>query len=556
MQPRSGVPSPEFDLVLACLRWPAGDAAGSRIRRLAQERIRWNHLLKIVHRHQVVSLVAHGIGRWASDCAPGATLAALHAGAVQNARLCFQGISELTRLHQIFQEQGIGLRVLKGAPLAVFAFGDATLRGAGDLDLLVDEQSVTAADRILRQQGYACCEPAAWLTPRRFRSYKTYQKDFSYEHPKTGATIDLHWRLFRNRRLPFNIGADGAGLAWSQIGSQKIPVLPWDHSFLYLCVHGALDGWLRAKWLADIGAMLNKFSADELGRILEQAGNRGILPEVSAALLLCRQHLGSELNLRGLLILEDPTAARITRFANQLMAANDFCPAREDIPSRAWFLNELLLHRSPAYRIELIKRSLFRPRVWQTVNLPDSLFPLYAMLSPFEWVVFRVRRVVAHVLANRRNRRRERSLKPEPNVLSRFFALAPADVALLAEAAALLTFFRIALRFFPIQWLTARMVRRSGVQQLAPGEESRRVIRRVEWAIGAVVRHAPLTFICFPQSLAAYFMLRRRRVGSKLFYGVAREEQTLIAHTWIKVGERTVVGGDAEPRFTVLAIFP
>jgi hypothetical protein len=30
----------------------------------------------------------------------------------------------------------------------------------------------------------------------------------------------------------------------------------------------------------------------------------------------------------------------------------------------------------------------------------------------------------------------------------------------------------------------------------------------------------------------------------------------LKAHTWIKVGDRTVVGGDVESQFTVLAIFP
>jgi hypothetical protein len=81
-------------------------------------------------------------------------------------------------------------------------------------------------------------------------------------------------------------------------------------------------------------------------------------------------------------------------------------------------------------------------------------------------------------------------------------------------------------------------------------------IGRVQWSIDAVARHAPLTFVCFPRSLAAYFMLRRRHIVSKLFYGVAREADQLTAHTWVKVGDCTVVGGEAESEFTVLHTFP
>jgi len=43
---------------------------------------------------------------------------------------------------------------------------------------------------------------------------------------------------------------------------------------------------------------------------------------------------------------------------------------------------------------------------------------------------------------------------------------------------------------------------------------------------------------------------------SKLFYGIARDADRLTAHTWIKVGDRIVVGGEVESRFTVLTTFP
>ncbi len=52
---------------------------------------------------------------------------------------------------------------------------------------------------------------------------------------------------------------------------------------------------------------------------------------------------------------------------------------------------ELRLRRTFRYRRELLLRVLFRARMWETIPLPDSLFGIYPLLSPFEWVLFRLR---------------------------------------------------------------------------------------------------------------------------------------------------------------------
>jgi hypothetical protein len=223
------------------------------------------------------------------------------------------------------------------------------------------------------------------------------------------------------------------------------------------------------------------------------------------------------------------------RFGKRLMTSNQCRPIREKIPTTQWFLNEFRQHTSLSYRLDLIQRSLFRPRVWHKFNLPDALFPLYALLSPLEWANFRFRDRLATL---------KRVMRP------------PADIALAIEAGCMLTFFRIALSFLPVQKLTAWMSKPHPVRRSISQANAARTLRRIEWSIEAVVRHAPLTFVCFPQCLAAYFMLRRRHIASKLFYGVTRDASQLKAHTWVKVGDRTVVGGEVESRFTVLTTFP
>ena len=56
---------------------------------------------------------------------------------------------------------------------------------------------------------------------------------------------------------------------------------------------------------------------------------------------------------------------------------------------------EIGLRRNFRYRMELLLRVLFRARMWETIPLPDFLFGIYPLLSPFEWVVFRVRQWLA-----------------------------------------------------------------------------------------------------------------------------------------------------------------
>ncbi len=564
MKPGGIVYSREFDLVLACLRWPPEAVDGERIRTLARQPIRWSHLLEIVNHHKVVPLFFRNLESFAPGYMPDEQAAALRAATVANAHICLERTAHLVALDRLFRKQQIDLRIFKGIPLAITAFGDPSLRDCGDIDLLVAERDIVKAAGILENQGYVRFEPQARMTPRRLRSYLAHQKDFSYEHPATGVVIDLHWRLFRNSFLPANARLEQVGEDWIHLGSERIPTLPTPQLLLYLCVHGALDGWLRLKWLADIGALLNSMTPEQLASAATAAAEQQALPPLSAGMLLCHDLLGYEPQRLpdGYLGRNDRRVAHILRFGKQLLTSNQYRPIRERIPSAQWFLNEFRLHHSLRYRLDLILRSLLRPRIWHTFDLPDALFPLYALLSPFESLGFHLR----HWLARRAVRSKPNVAVPAARLapqhastgalFRRLMQLPAADIVLAIEAAWMLTFFRIALNFLPVRKLTAWMSRPDQASASLSQEERTQTLRRIGWAIDAVVRHAPFSFVCFPQCLAAYFMLRRRHIASRLFYGVTRDADQLKAHTWVKVGDRTLVGGDAESLFTVLASFP
>ena len=558
MKPGPAVYPPEFELVLACLRWPRETVDGDRIRSLARQPIRWPYLLEILHHHKVVPLFLRNLEAFAPGCMPGEAALALRAAGAAKDETCLRRTSQLLEFNRLFRDQQIDLRIFKGIPLAITAFQDPTLRDTGDIDLLVAESDIFRAGEILRTLGYVRLDPQARLTQRRLRSYVAHQKDFSYGHPLSDLIIDLHWRLFRNPFLPSNAGLTDVGEEWIEIGSEQIATLPAPRLLLYLCVHGALDGWLRLKWLTDIGALMHAMTPEQLAATVKMATEQQALPQLKAAIFLCKDLLGQEFLdeqtvLLGSLDRKDERVAHVIDFSKRLMTSNQCRPVREQIPSTQWFLNEFRLHTSLRYRLDLVLRSLFRPRVWRWLNLPDKLFPLYALMSPFEFVSFHARN---------RWQRVSHALRPSPGTprrpltFRRFRQLSPADIALAAEAACMLIFFRAALNFLPTQRLTEWMDRYDRRQPSIPLAMASRTIDRVQWAIDAVVRHAPLTFVCFPRSLTAYFMLRRRHIVSKLFYGVAHGTDQLTAHTWVKVGDCTVVGGEVESQFTVLHTFP
>jgi hypothetical protein len=130
----------------------------------------------------------------------------------------------------------------------------------------------------------------------------------------------------------------------------------------------------------------------------------------------------------------------------------------------------------------------------------------------------------------------------------------PADILLATEAFLLLAFFRSALAFVPVRRILRTITRSQSTEPLPQttlDEPTLAQALRVRWAVEAATRNSAAKFVCFPQTLAGYTMLRRRGIPSTMVYGVARSpEGELIAHTWLTLGDRVVLGGEGSGAFT------
>lgn len=533
--------SSELRLLLRCVRWPSSETDAAEIRALvASRQVDWKSFLALCGHHRVTPLVYRALSSAAADV-PATILATLKAAAAENALRAFRYLTETRRLCDLLQQAGVSVRVLKGVPLSQRIFSDPGVRDVGDIDLLIAPGTEEIADCVLLGDGFRRNDPEARLTPRRRRSWRRHGKDYTYRSDRDDFEIDLHWRLFRNPRMPGNALADTDAASQEQVrfGETVLAVLPLDRSFLYLCVHGALDGWFRFKSLTDIAALWGSFTAEQRSALADRAREYGILPEMAAALKLAQE---LELVDSGALTapMQLQTAGREARwildYAWTQHLAQRFQPTQDGAGSWPLKRYELGLRRGIAYRMEIVRRVLLRPRIWQRFDLPDALFPLYALLSPLEWVLFHRGVSPAGVARMRRD------------PWHRWRALPAWRRWLLLEAFAVLFTARCALVLLPVRWIFRWLespVRAAPASASADAAGPDRV-ERVRWAVLTVARYGPVSFVCFPQALAAHAMLRRRGIGSIMHYGVRRSaDRQLRAHTWLEVDHRMLLGGES-----------
>ena len=79
-----------------------------------------------------------------------------------------------------------------------------------------------------------------------------------------------------------------------------------------------------------------------------------------------------------------------------------------------------------------------------------------------------------------------------------------------------------------------------------------KLINRIALSIRCVSKHTPWRSNCLVQAYAAELMLARRKIASTLYLGVGKDKDgAMIAHAWLRCGNRFVAGGDGSTKYTI-----
>ena len=381
---------PELRLILACLRASPNDADAVRIERLSRGTINWESFLAWVDHHHVAPLVYLNLRRFSRNTIPEGVHSGLRNHFERNAQGGLALAAELVRLLHLLKENRIPALVLKGPVLALQLYGNLAWRHAGDIDLLVAPHQVDQADRLLRDQGYRRISPE--LSPRQQTHFKRLVQQFEYYRTDSQLMIDLHWRLLANKfLLPLDFGQ-----LWSRrqsliIAGYPVPAMSRRDLLLFLSVHGAHHAWYRLFWLNDLAEVLRQDPETDWSRLMADAAKLGALRSLAQGVVLAHLLLDAPLpELLRAYAVQDRKVLSLVEEAFRYILMQQSHPStlshvvQEKIQTR--ILYDLKLLGDSRYKIEVLTNLLLMPVDWETVRLPDSLFPLYYLLRPLLFV--------------------------------------------------------------------------------------------------------------------------------------------------------------------------
>jgi len=136
-----------------------------------------------------------------------------------------------------------------------------------------------------------------------------------------------------------------------------------------------------------------------------------------------------------------------------------------------------------------------------------------------------------------------------------YFRCSWTDKLLLLYIFILLAIVRLLLLLVPFRYITVWLGKYMKESPFIDENENT-FINRVGWAIQIVSRYTPWESKCLVQAITGKILLRHRRLQNTMYLGVAKDKgDQMIAHAWLRSGNKLVTGGRNSSMFTVVAKF-
>jgi hypothetical protein len=382
---------PEFLLAAACCRWPPSPARDAEVQRAAAD-VDWARFGQVVQRQRIAGLVDLAL-KTAGIAVPVAIAAMI---GQQAKRIAFHNLfaaAETARVMRLIEAAGYPVLTVKGVALGARAYGSIALKHSKDIDLLILPEHVGPVLALLEADSYRLVAPAATLSAAQRALLPRYGKDATLARVNHAMQIELHWRLIGNTTMLPGVTArapaDPVGLG----GDMVVPTLNAPDLYAYLVVHGAIDGWHRMKWIADVNAWLAPLRAEQIVVLHDHAVTLGAEKASAQALILMEELFGLPLprdfaqSLRRL-----PGVHLLVAGSYRLIAVRD--GVTEVFDWRGGRILSLalqtLLGRGLRYHWQTLKSVLYVQADMYQSKIPPPLYRLYPAIRVPVWLAERI----------------------------------------------------------------------------------------------------------------------------------------------------------------------
>ena len=380
---------PELLLAAACCRWPPAPTRDAAVRAAARG-IDWERFGRVVVRQRIGGMVDAAL-RAAAVAPPEPVASAIARQALRIVQQNMLAASETTRIVRAIAAAGHPVLAVKGAVLGALAYGTIALKHSKDIDLLILPDQVEPVISLLEALGYRLNNPAEQLSAAQRRILVRYGKDVTLVRRDNGhfLQVELHWRLFDNPSLQPTITAHSPTQDIALGSGMTVPTLAEPDLYIYLVVHGAIDGWSRMKWLADVNALLSGRDCAAIRALHAAAVSRGAGGASAQALTMMHELFGLSLAPEFLAELQAKRHVRmLIAGAYRLMAVRD---GTTEISvwrggQRLSLAMQFLLGRGVRHHGHILGSILYPPQAMYRSSLSPMLYPLYPFVRVPRWI--------------------------------------------------------------------------------------------------------------------------------------------------------------------------
>ena len=206
------------------------------------EALNWDYLFATAYSHGLLPLLHKHL-----SSAPSHFLARLKRESVANTQTTLHLIGKQLRLYKLFNENKIPIALFKGPLLSQMAYGDMSLRQAGDIDVLIDRRNFRQARLLLESLGY---QMTPNLTPAQLESHLNFHCEIQFMRDDWFTVVDLHWDL-APRSFVFKLSAEEvmSRLQSVSLAGTEVKTFGDEDLVLYLAMHGTKHLWRRLEWI-------------------------------------------------------------------------------------------------------------------------------------------------------------------------------------------------------------------------------------------------------------------------------------------------------------------
>ena len=369
-----GTSRPEHQILVCIARCDLSAAEENALQLLFESQIDWDYLITTARQHALLPLLHRHAN---SDRIPGHVRSTLKRESVMNAQAVLFLTGKALEVQKLLNAHSIENALFKGPLLSELAYGEVSLRQAGDIDLLIHREDFKRTKELLVSLGY---QMHPQLTPAQQASHLAFHCEIQFVRDDWFTVVDLHWRL-SPRSFVFGLTEDEvmSRLKTVSFAGAQIKTFSAEDLILYQAMHGAKHLWRRLEWIASLAELVRNLEAFSWSDIVDRA-IKARATRILALGLRLAENFGVELSSQVIRTLdgEDQMKKFADKVWNEMFSARTWADSTET----NIFNMKIMDRRRDALASML--RAIFVPTLsdWEALSLPPAMHALYYAIRP------------------------------------------------------------------------------------------------------------------------------------------------------------------------------